>query len=366
MVIGAKMNFSTILSCAFVQKNLAKGVSPDTIKEYLADFFESSSLCETRKLLFLKLFPNEVPSKRVGANAALNCASDIISSLVKCDSQNIKLPDFVIKCPSEVPMIPVDAFSTLSAKVNSCLEQLRDIASKVTEGQSKLVAPTQNTKKPSYAVVVRNPPPELSDPILRMKKLETLDGHDGIVSLKSKPHSKSWVVMVRDKRSADSLAEAVTSSIPNVETKVIDKKPLAVVREIPHNYSRADLEASVEGLISANQIGNSRTFRLEFIDKTALNAVLESGIRIGYEIFRAKPFQSIPRRCFRCQSTDHLIGACPRSPAHPKCSRCSGPHVNSKENPCQASPKCANCTMEHVSFSLKCKVLRSALNNANK
>ncbi|XP_065572973.1 uncharacterized protein LOC136035231 [Artemia franciscana] len=124
-------------------------------------------------------------------------------------------------------MIPVDAFSTLSAKVNSCLEQLRDIASKVTEGQSKLEALTQNTKKPSYAVVVRNPPPELSDPILRMKKLETLDGHDGIISLKSKPHSKSWVVMVRDKRSADSLAEAVTSSIPNVRARMIDKKPLA-------------------------------------------------------------------------------------------------------------------------------------------
>ena len=58
----------------FVQKNLAKGVSPDTIKEYMADFFESSSLCETRKLLFLKLFPNEVLSKRVGANSASNCA----------------------------------------------------------------------------------------------------------------------------------------------------------------------------------------------------------------------------------------------------------------------------------------------------
>ena len=67
----------------FVQKNLAKRVSPDTIKEYMANFFESSSHCETHKLLFLKLFPNEVPLKRVGANAELNCASDIFSSLVK-------------------------------------------------------------------------------------------------------------------------------------------------------------------------------------------------------------------------------------------------------------------------------------------
>ena len=192
-----KLFYNSIL--CFVQKNPAKGVSPDMIKEYMADFFESSSLCETRKLLFLKFFPNEIPSERVGANAALNCASDIISSLVKCDSQNKKLTDFVIKCPSEVPMIPVDAFSTLSAKVNSCLEQMRDIASKVTEGQSKLIAPTQNTKKPSYAVVVRNPPPEFSDPILCMKKLETLDGHEGIVNLKSKRQSRSWVVMVRDK-----------------------------------------------------------------------------------------------------------------------------------------------------------------------
>jgi hypothetical protein len=71
---------------------------------------------------------------------------------------------------------------------------------------------------------------------------------------------------------------AVTSSIPNVEIKVIDKKPLAVVHEIPENYSRADLEALVDGLVSVNQIGQSRTFRLEFIDKAALNAVLESGI----------------------------------------------------------------------------------------
>ena len=152
----------------------------------MANFFESSSLCETHKLLFLKLYPNEVPSKRIGANAELNYASDIISLLVKCDSSNIKLLHFVIKCPSEVPMIPVDAFSTLSAKVNSCLEQLRDISSKATEGHSNLVAPTQNTKKPSYAVVVRNPPPELSDPFLHMKKLETLDGHDGIGNLSHK------------------------------------------------------------------------------------------------------------------------------------------------------------------------------------
>ena len=123
-------------------------------------------------------------------------------------------------------MNPVDIFSTLSAKVNSCLQQLRDIVSKVIEGQSKPVTPTQNTKKLTYAVVVRNPPTELSDPILYMKMLETLNGHDGIVTLKYKPHTRSWVVMVRDKHSADTLAAAVTSSITNVETKVIDKKNL--------------------------------------------------------------------------------------------------------------------------------------------
>jgi hypothetical protein len=144
-------------------------------------------------------------------------------------------------------------------------------------------------------------------------------------------------MMARDKRSADTLAAAVTSSIPNVETKVIHKKHVTFVPEIPDNYSRAYLEASVDGLVSANQIGLSRNFA-SFIDKASLNAAIDSGIRIGYEIFRAKPFQSIPRRCFRFQSTDHLIGACPCSPAHPKCSRCSGPRVDSKENPRQALP----------------------------
>jgi len=40
-----------------MEENLAKGVSPDMIiKEYTADFFESSSLSETRKLLFKALY----------------------------------------------------------------------------------------------------------------------------------------------------------------------------------------------------------------------------------------------------------------------------------------------------------------------
>ena len=87
--------------------------------------------------------------------------------------------------------------------------------------------------------------------------------------------------MIRDKRSAKTLAAAVTSSILNYITKVIDKKPLAVVREIPDDYSRGNLESSVDGLVSANQIGYSRTFWLQFIDKAALNAVLESRICVG-------------------------------------------------------------------------------------
>ena len=63
----------------FVQKNLAKGVSPDTIKKkYITDFLSIFLFLRPISCFFLKLFPNEALSKHVGANVALNCALDII------------------------------------------------------------------------------------------------------------------------------------------------------------------------------------------------------------------------------------------------------------------------------------------------
>lgn len=325
-------------------------------------FFSATDVLDARKLFLQKAFPREVPPRRVGNNAQQNSIADIIAAFERCDSEDIDVPDFVIRNASEIPIIPASAYSMLSSKVNACFNELRALSEKLqTQPPFPPAAPPLVEDKPTYAVIVKNVPTDLSDPGLRKDKLNTLEGHEGILSLKPDNQNKKWIVVTRDRQSAVSLAASASKSLPNVQTKVLDKKALGIVRGIPENVSESSLKESIPGLVRAIKIGHSKCFRLEFLDQLALKNAINHGLRLGYELFRVEIYQELPRRCFRCQGVDHTIARCPRSPDLPKCSRCAGAHENTTDNPCSVAPKCANCGGNHVSYSLKCSVLRNAL-----
>ena len=64
----------------------------------------------------------------MGTNAFINSVSDIIDTIAKYDADDVGQPVFVIRHPSEVPLIPADAFCALSCRVNSCLSELRSLS----------------------------------------------------------------------------------------------------------------------------------------------------------------------------------------------------------------------------------------------
>ena len=106
-------------------------------------------------------------------------------------------------------------------------------------------------RKPSYAVVLRYSPQELKDPVSRKENLDFFAGHDGIVSVKSDAIRKRWIVVTRDKVSANSPAASAVASYPNILAKVIDRKPLGVIRGLSDSVSSSMLISDVPGLVEA-------------------------------------------------------------------------------------------------------------------
>ena len=356
----------------FVQNSIEKGFSPDIMKKHMSEFFTLAQVSEARRQIFQFCHPGEIQPKRVGTNAFINSVSDIIDTIAKYDADDVGLPVFVIRHPSEVPLIPADAFCALSCRVNSCLSELRSLSECVrtllpgTIGcPPSLMQECTVSSKPSYAVILKNPPTDLKDPIERKETLDTLDGHDGIVSVRSDPVKKRWVVHTRDKASAVSLAAAATSQL-NVSTHVLNQKVLGIVSNIPVVVQKSELISMIPGLVDATKIGSSGSFRLEFLDDAALNKAINEGLCLGYELFKIRRFQKLPPRCYRCQSPNHIVGNCPLPSTNQKCSRCAAGHCNTRDNPCTESLNCANCGGNHVSYSLRCPVLKKALNKDKK
>ena len=221
-------------------------------------------------------------------------------------------------------------------------------------------------RKPSYVVVLRYPPSELNDPVSRKENLDSFAGHDVIVPVKSDPVRKRWIVVTRDKVLGKSFAASAVASYPNILDKLIDRKPLGVIRGIPDSVSSSILISAVPGLVEAIQIGSSHTLRLEFLDSAALKSAIATYLRLGYKSFEIFEYKEMPRRCLRCKSIHHSLVHCPCAPNGMKCSKCSGCQSNTKDNPCLEALKCANCGEAHVSYGMNCPVIKRALNSAPK
>ena len=205
-VINSEKCSQTALSCVELAKILLIIISVCSV--YLIVSFSILLSClnnyYAKKLLYSNCFPDEPIPRRSGPSAKNSSLSDIIATLSRCSAKNIDIPEFVIKSPSVVPSIPASAYSILTAKVN---QWLAHVNSPATSKNSSLVSDGRATnRKPSYAILLKYPPPELRDPVSHKEKLDSFAGHDGNFSVKSDPVRKRWLVATRDKVSTNSLA----------------------------------------------------------------------------------------------------------------------------------------------------------------
>ena len=236
------------------------------------------------------------------------------------------MPTFVIITPREVLVILASAFATLNAKVSLCLDQLKLLNSSIVleAALPRLTEPNSagpTLAKPSVAIVLRNPPPELVDPLSRKDKLDSLAGHEGLVSVKPSPKGKYWFMATCDKLLGMSHQSCPTCRILVL---IIDQKSLGIVRNVPSGTAFVDFEAAFAQLVKATQIGSSRAFWLEFLDQADLDSALNSGFCLGCEFFRVAVYKEMSRCCLQCRSTGHMVVDWPLCLSAIKCSRCRG------------------------------------------
>ena len=114
-----------------------------------------------------------------------------------------------------------------------------------------------------------------------------------------------------------------------VEISVKSKRFLGVLRFVPNDFKAEDVAKLIPSCEKAEQISQSRTFRLYFPSKEALEANMKEPLKIGFECFRIDVFQTLPRRCFKCHHVGHLAAECHNAKF---CSQCTGSdHKNIKE-----------------------------------
>ena len=114
------------------------------------------------------------------------------------------------------------------------------------------------------------------------------------MSVKSDLVRKRWVVVTRDKVSANFLAASAVASYPNILAKVIDRKPLGVIRRLPDSVSSSILISAIPGLLEATQIGSFHIFRLEFLDSAALKSAIATGLHLVTSLLKYRNTKNCP------------------------------------------------------------------------
>ena len=344
--------YSPVLN--FIQVNFEAGIDDDIIVSHAVDFFENSAVSTAKIELYSATVPDDCCPKRVGNKAITNNIRDMIDLIRKCDSENITIPIYVIRLPTEVPTIPAVAYSRFATKINNIGRTLEVIDSKLTNYDMNFPAlPTVPANDNLATVVISNVPKVLNNPAKRREVIDKISGHEAISSIRS---SNDKLVVRIDNVAVNDFCKAVPSVLANSKAKLIEKKYFGLLKGIGTDYDISRL-TKYPGVSDVTRLGTSHALRISFVDvATKINAI-KNGLKVDYEFLRVFEYFQIPRCCHRCRSPDHVVANC-RSPVV-KCSRCSDPHESSKDSPCQLSPKCANCGGDHVSYSLRCPKLRA-------
>lgn len=292
-------------------------------------------------------------------------ASDMYDTVKLLSSVTEFKTRFTIWKLSEVPKIPQDTFTTLCVKVNEYTDKIDSVME-----QCKSVLPSQSVWPPLpqpakalHRVFITNVPTTEIDSCSKQKLF--IERHDSDGGIDHIQQTKSGLVAyMKSPKSAASLANSL-KSFPDISASFREEKFFAIAKFVPLATTEDDVVSVNPKLVSAKRFGQSETVKLTFSDADSRNAAIKCGLFIGYTHIKVLPFRQIPKRCFKCQSFDHLAKDCTSTM---RCSRCAGSHENSRESSCRSQTvKCALCPEPnngHPSFSLQCPAVRRAIQKA--
>ena len=207
--------YSPVLN--FVQSDWLNSISVKEIIEYGVDVFASPKIVEAKADLWSKLAPDEIPPRRSGATSNIKEMFDLLK---KCDEASITMSTYMIKLPTEVPVLPAVAYSQLASKVSK-IHQLVQIMSAKLDNYSlnypQLPKPIGSNRQ-STTFVVSQVQYHLSDPIKRKDAIDKISGHELVSTIR--PVHDKWYVNI-NKSAAGDFRASVPVILAGTSTKEI-------------------------------------------------------------------------------------------------------------------------------------------------
>lgn len=352
---SVKLVLNAVLN--FVERAMKAGNPIDSIVKSAVSHFSDADILEAKKVIWDEA---EYATRVTARDKSSDNVIDIMKVFKLCDEKNISLPRFVLYQPDDVPIIPGEISATLTRKVGELCRKFDSFVESEYQLRNPYHSRENNGKhKQTYAVVLKNPPQGLTDPESRKDYLNGLCGQTSNDIVELRPRKSAWSVLVKDKATADSIAQAITSTDNSVVARVKSPSFFGIIRHVPASISEEDLRSLVSKCVEASGIGKTRSFKLKFDSREDLQSAIKSPPVIGYERLPIHEYKFMPIQCYKCQCFGHAAKACPNPP---KCSRCAGKHSSSKDNPCQNPLKCALCgSANHPCYSFKCPEAQKAL-----
>lgn len=341
----------------FIQRSLNfKDIPHESVVSTAVRFFDKESVTQAVRFIRDQLDKDGtiLKERRSTINASV-FVEDAIHAMKELDAKGDFPFKFTIYDPSETPSIPHDVFTSLTCKLNECGEKMNAWLDRCN---ASFVTKTWPTPSESLSIPlhVKEAPPEIYKSCQKQKEFLDSNGASGKVQ-KVVTRSDTLVLYVRTEHDAEAIANSIKSNSAAV-VKVHKPKFLAVAKFVPEDTTNEEIESAMEGIQEAKRYGTSKSVKLTFRDKEALEKALKYGVYVGYCHIKVDKYVAAPLRCFKCQKFDHLQRDCPNNA---KCSRCSGDHENPKDNPCVRDTKCANCSGKHPCYSSQCPVYKRQL-----
>ena len=358
LVLNAVLNFA-------VRARSTGNTSADIIQTGCG-FFPEEKINEAKKFIWSE---GQMSTRQTDRQKKADTFADILKVLDYCDKNNVQLPKFVIYEPDEVPSIPGEVTATLSRKVNDLCLEFRNFVSAQSYAVPSMSATTEVSinsvsinnghahvsTKPSYAVVLKDLPETLDNPIARKGFVDSLCPNSDDISELRKT-KQDWKLYVKSKATAEKIMENMRSRTPTVTASLKERLFIGVLKRVPNSMSHTDVETIVPNAVKAVEIGkyeHSKVFKVYFESRKNLDRFLADSVRVGYEKLPAEEFNFLPKRCYSCHGLGHVAADCAASPI---CGRCGGTdHVSSKDNKCNNDMFCITCKKRgHTCYSVWC------------
>jgi hypothetical protein len=250
----------------FISRSMIDGIKVETIIAKSTSFFSHETILKAKEVLHQLL---EIGTRLIRCQKDDENVLDICKWLSTASKEKRKIPKFVIYSPCEIPTIGDAIVATLTCRMNELSRKIDSLselnkqhfavqATSAWPSSAQSSCAKDQSNPPTYAVVLKNCPSNLSSPLLRKDFIDKICPEAANDISEVKRSSSEWKIVVKSKPAASSIADQMKKFQPGLLASVKSPAFIGVIKGVPTEMNEKDLEKIIPKCVKALQCGKSR------------------------------------------------------------------------------------------------------------